>query len=1139
MLTYQESCILRDADGSYVVRFPWKENHPFLPSNLAICDRQTRALARRLSRQPGLLQLYGSIIADQEQRNFIERAPSQDNGGIHYIPHHPVRKNSQTTPIRIVYNCSCRQSPRHASLNDCLMVGDPALTDLCAVLLRFRLHCYALSTDIEKAFLHVKLDCRDRGFTRFLWLEDPADPESPFVSYRFKVVLFGSVSSPFMLNATLDLHLKSFDSSVSRDMKKNLYVDNIISGCQSEEAVLQYYTESRAIMSAAKFNLRSWASNSLELQEQAQRDRTLDADTTVNLLGLKWNTCTDTLCLSQCQINHSPVTKRSILQAYSKQYDPLGWLSPITVRAKLLLQELWKQQVGWDEPLDAEFTSRWSQVAADIEEVAGIVMSRRYSVMCTNQSVYLHVFADASMKAYGAVAYLQSAEKVDLVMAKSRVSPLKGTTLPRLELRAAVTAAHLAKFIISTLQPQLGDVNIRLWSDSQITLHRIFSNKQLKPFVANRVEEICSLFPTSVWGYCQTGDNAADLLTRGITPSQLQSSLLWSRGPAWLISESEWPKWSPSSILHIHTDEEGVSTIPVLEIATVQNSGVNQCFDITRYSKLTKLYRVTAYVLRFINNLKATTSKMSGPLTATELNQSQKLWITATQQEIFFNELANLQSGSSPRLPLVRQLRLYLNKEGIICCGGRIHNAPVSHTTKFPILLPRKHRLTELIVCDTHEKHFHAGTNSTVTYIRQRYWIPAARQCVKNILRNCVVCNKLSGNHYKAPNPPPLPKHRVQMMEPFTVTGIDFTGALYIRAPEGENKVYICLFTCASTRAVHLEVVTDLSEETFLQAFRRFSSRKSLPRIVLSDNASTFMSAAEDLKALFKSTAVQENLGNQGIEWRFIPRRAPWYGGYWGRLVSLTKNAIKKTLGRAFITLPSLQTLVVEIETHLNNRPLTYVTTDHGEPEPLTPSHLLYGRLINTAPHSLTDEEELTDENFQETGHKLHHTLSKKAKAQALIIQHFWSRWKKEYLTSLRETHTNNTGTHKERVRVGDVVIVHDESPRLKWHLAVVQELKRGNDNLVRSATIRTVNGLTNRPISKLYPLEVNAGIDVSGEKSKDTAEDEDCISIQEAEPEPLSSVRPQRSAAVKARTRVSEWNKILRGPEDVMTDCI
>ncbi|XP_065920288.1 uncharacterized protein [Dysidea avara] len=918
LLTYQENYISRDTDGSYIVRFPWKENYPLLPSNLAICDR------------------------------------------------------------------------------------DPALTDLCAVLLRFRLHCYALSTDIEKAFLHVKLDSQDRDFTRFLWLADPTNPESLFISYRFKVVLFGSVSFPFMLNATLDLHLKSFDSPVSHDMKKNLYVDNIISGCQSEEEILQYYTESRAIMSDAKFNLRLWASNSPKLQEQAQRDNTLDADTTVN---------------------------RSVLQASSKQYDPLGWLSPITVRAKLLMQELWKQQVRWDEPLEDDFIIRWSQVAADIEGVAGMVMTRRYSVMCTNQCVYLHVFADASLKAYGAVAYLQSADQVDLLMAKSRVSPLKDTTLPRLELRAAVIAAHLAKFIVSTLQSQLGEVNIRLWSDSQITLHWIFSSKQLKPFVANRVKDICSLFPTSVWGYCHTEDNAADLLTRGITPSQLCSSSLWSRGPAWLTTESDWPQWSPSSILHVNTDEEVESTTAVMKTATVHKPGVNQCIDISSYSTLTKLYRITAYVLRFITNLKATSSKVTGPLTATELNQSQKLWITATQQEIFSNELTNLQSKSSPRLPLVHQLRLYLNKQGIVLCA-----------------------------------------------------------------------NKLCGSHYKAPNPPPLPKHRVQMMEPFTVTGIDFTGALYIRAPEGENKVYVCLFTCASTRAVHLEVVTDLSEETFLQAFRRFSSRKSLPRFVLSDNASTFMSAADDLKALFESTGVQESLGNQGVEWRFIPHRAPWYGGYWERLVGLTKNAIKKTLGRAFVTLSSLQTLIVEIETHLNNRPLTYASTDHNDPEPLTPSHILYGRIINTVPHSLTDEEELSDENFQEAGQKLHHTLSKKAKTQALIIQHFWSRWKKEYLTSLRETHTTNT---------------------------VVQELQRGNDSLVRSATIRTANGFTNRPISKLYPLEVNAG--------KNAIEDDNDDQVSTPEAEPLSSSRPPRSAAVKARMRVSEWSKILRGPEDVM----
>ena len=722
MQVYQKHCISRDEDGSYVVRFPWKENHPFLPSNLTICERQTRALARRLARQPDLLKLYGSIIDEQEQRNFIERAPAlnnQSSKSVHYIPHHPVRKNSPTTPVRIVYNCSCRQSPKHASLNDCLMVGDPTPVDLSSILLRFRLHRYALSTDIEKAFLHVKLDERDRDFTQFFWLSDPTNPESTFITYRFKVVLFGSASSPFMLNATLNHHLNLYGSPVSCDMKNNLYVDNIISGCQSEEALIHYYTESRAIMSDANFNLRSWASNSMKLQERAQNDHILDSDTTVSLLGLKWNTCTDTIALSQCKIKQdttTPVTKRNILQASSKQYDPLGWLSPITVRAKLLIQELWKQQVSWDEPLDKDFYNRWCQVATDIEEAAKMVMTRRYSVMYSKQCVYLHVFADASMKAYGAVAYLQSAGQVDFVMAKSRVSPLKDTTLPRLELRAAVIAAHLAEFIVSTLKIQLRDVTVRLWSDSQITLHWIFSNKQLKPFIANRVADICSLFPTSAWGYCHTTDNAADLLTRGLTPIQLQSSSLWSQGPAWLTSESDWPNWSPTSALHINTSEDADNT-PITETSVAPKLGLHQVIDIAKYSKLTRLQRVTAYVLRFVNNTKGTSTKLTGPLTAAELTCAQKLWIKCVQQESFSNEITNLQQKSSTHLPLVRQLRLYLNSEGIICCGGRIHNAPVSHSTKFPYLVPRKHRLTELIVCDTHEKHFHAGTNSTVTYL--------------------------------------------------------------------------------------------------------------------------------------------------------------------------------------------------------------------------------------------------------------------------------------------------------------------------------------------------------------------------------------------------------------------------------------
>lgn len=221
-LEYQRTSISREDDGRYIAAFPWKKEHPPLPSNYTVCERRTRSMARRLAKSPHLLKTYGEIIADQEDRGFIERIQSQGNEReVHYIPHHPVIKDSTTTPVRIVYDCSCRQSSNVPSLNDCLQIGPPLLTDMCSIILRFRTHRFAFSTDIEKAFLHVCLHERDRNFTRFLWLSNPHDPESPFSTYRFKVVLFGSASSPFMLNATLHHHLDKYSTAVT-DMKENL-----------------------------------------------------------------------------------------------------------------------------------------------------------------------------------------------------------------------------------------------------------------------------------------------------------------------------------------------------------------------------------------------------------------------------------------------------------------------------------------------------------------------------------------------------------------------------------------------------------------------------------------------------------------------------------------------------------------------------------------------------------------------------------------------------------------------------------------------------------------------------------------------------------------------------------------------------
>ncbi|XP_053391599.1 uncharacterized protein LOC128554344 [Mercenaria mercenaria] len=463
---------------------------------------------------------------------------------------------------------------------------------------------------------------------------------------------------------------------------------------------------------------------------------------------------------------------------------------------------------------------------------------------------------------------------------------------------------------------------------------------------------------------------------------------------------------------------------------------------------------------------------MLGVLSTQELQDAEQMLLRDCQENAYPDELSYLKSPTSciPRPTLVNQLQLFQDGNGLLRCGGRIQNAPVAESTKFPYLLPKKHLLTRLIVQHAHEKYLHAGMNATVTNIRQKYWILAIRQCVNAITRKCVTCRRVIGRPYSAPDPPQFPKIRVENAPPFTVTGVDFTGAIQTKNNTGTtSKAYICLFMCAATRAIHLEVVTDLSESTFMQALRRFVSRKSLPKVMVSDNATTYQSAAAtSLRKLFQSASVRTSLSEMGTEWRFIPKRAPWYGGFWERLIGLTKVTLKKIIGRADVTLETLQTITTEAECMINNRPLTHVPSSPDDPRPLTPAHLLYGRQTTSLPYS----NDIDATNCDVTSD--HTSLTMRARMQQTLIDHFRRRWMSEYLTALLEHH-QKTECNAKTIKVGEVVLIHDDSPRIRWKLGLVDELLTGMDGLTRAVKLRTTTGVTSRPIVKLYPLEVGS----------------------------------------------------------------
>ena len=422
----------------------------------------------------------------------------------------------------------------------------------------------------------------------------------------------------------------------------------------------------------------------------------------------------------------------------------------------------------------------------------------------------------------------------------------------------------------------------------------------------------------------------------------MRTSHLWAHGPHWLLTQSDWPTWTPTPVLCLQAEEDPESEPARNAAESTEDHNILSIIDLSRYSHIHKVLTVTAYVLRWIHNLRKNHPKLCGPLSSGEFTNARRCLVKGVQYLTYQEELAYLLKTQSKCPPLVRQLRLYLDDKQLVRCGGRIHNAPATELMKFPYLLPSNSLLTNMIVMNTHDKLHHGGVSVTVTALHEVYWIPDIRQCVRKLLRRCVTCNKLMGKSFQAPDPPPLPKVRVTESRPFSISGVDFTGAVYVKDGEGERKVYICLFTCAATRAVHLEIVVDLTVDTFLLVFRRFASRKSVPHTMISDNVSTFLAAAEELEKLMTSETLKEALEGQNVSWHFIPKRAPWYGGFWERMIGLTKQALKKTLGRAFVTLNQLETIIIEIEAMLNDRPLTYVSPDLTDPQPLTPSHLLY-----------------------------------------------------------------------------------------------------------------------------------------------------------------------------------------------------
>ena len=430
-------------------------------------------------------------------------------------------------------------------------------------------------------------------------------------------------------------------------------------------------------------------------------------------------------------------------------------------------------------------------------------------------------FCDASSTAYAAVVYLvaKTPETIrsEFVVAKTRVAPKQALTIPRLELLSTLLLSRLITTAFSALKSTLPRLDIRCYTDSMVALYWIKGiNKEWKPFVQNRVNEIRQKTCPDQWYHCPGATNPADIPSRGLTMSELQVSLLWRHGPDWLKNSLALRDVGEHTEMPEECSDELKAKTHNL-VTTEAKVTISHLVDCRRFSSFRKLVRVTAYVMRALKAFKGERSNQDSSLLSTdELVDAECKWIEDSQRDLE-------REGMFETLKC--EFNAFLDQKGLWRCGGRLANADIPYSTKYPLLISRHHPMTPLVINDAHRRVLHNGVRDTLTEIR-RFWIVKGRSLVRLIIHRCVTCRRFEGTPFFAPPPPPLPISRVKEEPAFSFTGVDFAGPLMIRTdgPNKSGKAWICLFTCFVTRAVHLDIVLNMSTETFIRCLKRFAA---------------------------------------------------------------------------------------------------------------------------------------------------------------------------------------------------------------------------------------------------------------------------------------------------------------------------
>lgn len=1046
------SSVTRDEDGRYSVALPFCRDPSELGNSRSNAHRRLMTLERKFKQVPTLRENYNAVIAEYIENGYLTEVPEPevtDDG--YYIPHHAVVRPDKPLP-RIVLDASAKTHTGF-SLNDILYTGPNLQADLFLLLLDFRLFPVAITADIKQMYLQIGVPDDQRRFLQILFRFNENDSIKTF---QFNRIPFGLKPSPFLAMRTvrqLATDMAPDFPEASQIAESKLYMDDLVHSVPDAESAARLARELISLFKCGAFDLVKWSSNCAELLESlstAHRgsvDFTQGSVVALKVLGLSWEPSEDIFFFTTSQVTDK-CTKRNILSVVARLFDVLGLVAPVILFAKLLIKELWLNNIGWDDTPPESVVRRFAALTQELPLLSTLKIPRHVGVSC-DCTVNIVAFADASMNGYGSVVYLHISDAsgimVRLVCAKSKVSPTKVTTLARLELCAALLMSKLIKTVHDAYRDRVKISGIFAFSDSTVALSWIHSSPhRWSVFVSNRVAQCQENLASQNFYHVAGIENPSDCLSRGLLPSQIVGHDLWWNGPGWMRRPvSEWPIESFSPPKGCEVPEQRAS---VFAATTAQRDAPVLHELAQRLSSWDKLLKAVVYVLKFLKRLPSVDDINS-------LIVAEKAVIRAVQSMHFSEDIALLKKGKLPSKKL-RNLCTFLDEEGILRIGGRLAKSDLPFEAKHPALLPKHDHVVDLIIRHYHVLNCHTGPGLLVSILRQRYWILDARTVVRAKVRQCNACFRVNPSH-PTPKMADLPAFRIREAKAFTHTGVDYAGPLRItltrRRGQHAQKAYICLFVCLVTKAIHIELVSDLTSDSYLAAFKRFIARRGPVSCLYSDNGTNFVGAKAQLDEFNK--ALRPELISHRIDWKMIPPRAPHFGAMWESNVKSLKTHLYRVIGSQLLTYEELQTVLVQIESVMNSRPLNVVSSD-PHPEVITPAHFLMSTPLQYLPAS-----DISDTSLVQRKKLLDH-----------MVQSFWKKWRLEYLHTLQVR--LKWATPDNPVQVGKVVLVgQDDSPPLNWPLGVITETFPGSDNIIRVAMVKTRFGTFKRPVVKLYPI--------------------------------------------------------------------